>query len=314
MSLIKTNIDYPGKVVLTDIAMPIFKAQDIANDLGIKVVPTMRSSYVYHNLSTSADFQAYTPEVTTPEDITLNQKNIELVSVQLPIKLNNNDLVDTCLEAEYGNASFNEESISQAQIMNAITELVVKQGSDLMAGILVNGNTAGATSTSLDLYNGLLRQFNQDAGVIDIATPVAITPANVIDELTRIYNGASNELKRRSRQDGFFAVSYNVYDSLRSALLYDALSAAGAAMDQASGIVTFLGIKVVPVAAMAPDKAFFSYSENFRLPVTAKEDELFLKVTDMSKIDAFRDVTNARLKMRFGIGYHQSAQVVAYNI
>lgn len=76
------------------------------------------------------------------------------------------------------------------ELVSAITPAVIANFNNELDRILWRGNTAGATSTALDLIDGWEKLLTADATVIPVA-PAVITAANVIAEFEKYIQAAA---------------------------------------------------------------------------------------------------------------------------
>jgi hypothetical protein len=317
MALLKTNIDYAGKVALDEIVIPIFSGNYLVETFGARVIPSFRSTYVWHDLSTNMDMSAYECQTDEVGNITLKQNETNLCAVQLTAQLCHNDLVDTALEALYGNESFNSEKITQTDFINAALDLFIEVAKQKVDNIIINGDSEGTTNTSLDLCDGYLKLWENDASVQKVTSPVAITESNVLAEMNRLYLQISKKLKGSSKKSGLkIAVAQNVMDAYLFKVTQAGSGVGTFQFDPTSGVtrVAYLGIEVVAITALPDNTMFATYSDNLGVVYSAKSDETTVNITDMSISDAFNDNVRMRIKTRFGVGYRHGADIAVYGI
>lgn len=167
----------------------------------------------------------------------------------------------------------------------------------------------GATPTNVQ--NGIMAIAQADANTVKVGSPVAITAANVIAEMTRLYQAAPIAVAQSS--DARFYVSYEVYRHYVVALATTSGNA-NFNLNQTPGVAENLGIFGVPVIPvnLGGSDMIFTHTKNIFMATDLLSDLNQINIVDMSK-------TTAEAKVRFmarfraGWNYAVSSDVAIYN-
>jgi hypothetical protein len=168
------------------------------------------------------------------------------------------------------------------------------------------GNTATA-SYPLSLVDGLEKQLLADGAVIDVAATASITSANVIAELTKVYNAIPNAII--DAEDLRIFISPSVHRAYRQAL---ASASSEAYYMQNYGELHFLNVKL----SVAPGIS------TFRMVAARKSNLLLLTdlMSDFEDVSVLpqKSVTGVPVvrmigEFKFGVGYIFGSEVVFYN-
>jgi hypothetical protein len=236
---------------------------------------------------------------------TLAQKSFEVE----PIKIN----------LEYCKRTFETNYLSQllrpgsntAEVMPTsveqylLGEVANKVSADLEQ-LVWKGDT-GTASYPLSLYDGLEKQLLADANVIDVGATASITSANVIAELSRVYDAIPTQILRK--EDLRLFVSSSIFRSYRQAL---AAASSEAFYMQNYGELHFLDLKIVEAPGLSVKKMVAAQKANLLLLTDLMsdfEDVKILPQADVTGVPVVRMIA----EFKFGTGYVYGSEIVFYN-
>ena len=162
---------------------------------------------VVRKLVDSITFANATCDFTPTGTVTLTERILTLEKFQVHRQLcKNTFLIDwSAKEEQNGNL---HASLTDALIANVLAGVAANNERLIWQGV---NATAGE-------YAGFETLFLADAAVLDVATPEAITSANVIEEMGRLVLTLPPRV-RRATEKPIIAVSSNVAEAYRSAIL-----------------------------------------------------------------------------------------------
>jgi hypothetical protein len=162
---------------------------------------------VVRRLVDNITFEAPTCDFTPLGTVALSERVLTLEKFQVQRNLCKNDfLKDWESSAEQNN-----------ELHASLTDAII---ANVLAGIAANNERVmwqGVNATTGE-YAGFETLFLADAAVLDVATPEAITSANVIEEMGRLVLTLPTRV-RRATEKPVIAVSSNVAEAYRSAIL-----------------------------------------------------------------------------------------------
>jgi hypothetical protein len=151
-----------------------------------KLIPNVKSKIKLAKLDLGNILQDADCTFSATGEGTLSQKSFEVE----PIKINLSYCKRT-FETDYLSQLMrpgsNNPEVMPAAIENYLLDQVAKQTSNDLEKITWAGDTASATYP-LMRADGLIKKFLADASVIDVATPVALTSANIVAQIGRTYD------------------------------------------------------------------------------------------------------------------------------
>jgi hypothetical protein len=162
---------------------------------------------VVRKLVDSITFANATCDFTPTGTVTLTERILVLEKFQVHRQLCKKDFLADW-EAKSEQDGFLHASLTDALIAN------------VMAGVAANNERLmwqGVNATAGE-YAGFETLFLADAAVLDVATPEAITSANVIEEMNRLVLTLPTRV-RRATEKPVIAVSSNVAEAFRTAIL-----------------------------------------------------------------------------------------------
>jgi len=309
MALLTTNIDYAGKFV-NEIMQKIFVETPFYKTFGARQIVAIKSKYFYFDISNSFEFAPYEccPTVL-PGNITLNQRTRDLCEFMMTGKVCHKDLISTAREMFYTQGMNSESIFDDTQLISALTANIIKTASEQLDDIILNGNTAGGTGTYLDLCDGLLIKWANDASVIDITSvPANITPTAIVGELNKMFVGLNPTLLYNTAKPLKIAVSIDI------ALAYQQFLASNAFMNPNAVDISlnYMGVSLIPVHKLPAATMFMTYSDNVILVTDDMNDFSQLTFKDQS-INTLCDEVHIKLQGRSGVDYGYGEYVVLYS-
>lgn len=203
-----TNIstNYVGEVAGKYIAEMIKEANTISEKL-VTVKPNVVSPQFVRKLETTDGFVDYACGWNPTGSVTLSERQLAPKKIKQDLDLCKEDFRQLWTSIEMGFSAHNDnlpKTEQEAILLSLGKGVARKVDSDIWEGDGLEGNFAG-----------LIPAFVADADVVDIATPVAITSANVEAELGRFLDGISDVLF--GAEGMVYGVSTNVIRALRRA-------------------------------------------------------------------------------------------------
>jgi hypothetical protein len=165
----------------------------------------------------------------------------------------------------------------------------------------------GDGSPQLNLCDGYLKGLLADATVIDIATPAAITPSNVLAKLAEVYAAIPPAVITNQEELRIY-VSAPVATSYRAAV---AASNTQANLTQALDF-TYLGIKMVLCPGMGTDSTMVATLRgNLIYGFDALGDSKALRAINLADTVA-TPVIRTRANMKVGFKHVNGGEIVLY--
>ena len=298
-----TNIttSYAGEFAGEYIAAALLSASTI-DDGGLTVKANIAFKEVIKKLSTSALVTAAGCDFDPTSTVTLTERIIQPVELQVNLQLCKYDFVNDW-EAQsmgYGLGQTLPPKFSDFMIAHVAAE--VAQNTEFC---IWQGDTAAATNNSFDGFEKLIAA-SAAAGDIPAAQQVALvggglTAANIITELARVVDAIPSALYGK---EDFF-----LYMGSQAAKFYvTALGGFGAAGLGANGVanmgtqwwnngsLTVNGVKIFVCPGMSNNKMYAAQRSNLYFGTGLLNSTQEVKVLDMTDLDASN---NVRMVMRF---------------
>lgn len=271
-----------------------------------KLIPNVKSKIKLGELNIGNILQAADCSFSGSGEGTLAQKSFEVE----PVKIN----------LEYCQRSFEVDYLSQLlrpgsnsdQVMPASVEAFLLEQVALKVSadteqIVWKGDT-GTSSYPLSVADGLEKQFLADGAVIDVtATASAITSANVVAELTRVYNAIPEELI--GAEDLRIFVSSAIYRAYRQAL---AATSAEVNFMQNYNELHFLDVKILKAKGMSSKKMVAAKTSNLLLLTDLMSDFEDIQILPQKSVTGV-PVVRMIGEFKFGVGYIYGSEIVYYN-
>jgi len=162
---------------------------------------------VVRRLVDNITFANATCDFTPTGTVTLTERILTLEKFQVHRQLCKKDFL----------SDWEAKSEQDGNLHASLTDAII---ANVMAGIAANNEVVmwqGVNATAGE-YAGFETLFLADAAVLDVATPEAITSANVIEEMARLVLTLPTRV-RRATEKPVIAVSSNVAEAFRTAIL-----------------------------------------------------------------------------------------------
>ena len=313
-----TNITttYAGEFAGEYIAAALLSASTI-DDGGLTVKANIAFKEVIKKLATNALVAAASCDFSPTSTITLTERIIQPVELQVNLQLCKYDFVNDW-EAQsmgYGLGQTLPPKFSDFLIAHVASE--VAQNTEFC---IWQGDTAAATNNSFDGFEKLIAA-SAAAGDIPAAQQVAavaggLLSTNIIDELSKVVDAIPAALY--GKEDLF------LYVGSQAAKLYvQALGGFGANGLGANGVanmgtqwwnngsLTVNGVKIFVCPGMSPNKMYVAQRSNLYFGTGLLNSTQEVKVLDMTDLDASN---NVRMVMRFtsAVQFGIAADLVEY--
>lgn len=160
---------------------------------------------------------------------------------------------------------------------------------------------------NLVLVDGHLKKLNADASVIKI-TAIASTTANVVAELTKVYQALPAQVRVKTKELRMFvspniAANYRIATASQNNTMY---------ITQDLGL-TFLGVKMVEDAGLPSDVAVFTTNYNLIYAFDGMSDVQELKAINLSDTTA-EPYIRTRANQKEGYFHTNGGEIVYYRI
>ena len=203
-----TNIstNYVGEVAGQYIAEMIKEANTISENL-VTVLPNVVSPQFVRKIETATGFVDYACGWAPAGSVTLSERQLAPKKIKQDLELCKEDFRQLWTSIEMGFSAHNDKLPSTEQeaiLLSLGKDVARKVDVDIWEGDGLAGN-----------FDGLIPAFVLDADVVDVATPIAITSANVEAEVGKFLDTIADEL---FGADGMvYGVSTNVIRALKRA-------------------------------------------------------------------------------------------------
>ena len=313
-----TNITttYAGEFAGDYIAAALLSASTI-DDGGVTVKANIAFKEVIKKLATDALVQSASCDFDPTSTITLTERIIEPVELQVNLQLCKYDFVNDW-EAQsmgYGLGQTLPPKFSDFLIAHVASK--VAQNTEFC---IWQGDTAAGTNNSFDGFEKLIAA-SAAAGDIPAAQQVAavaggLNAANIIDELSKVVDAIPSQLY--GKEDLF------LYVGTQAAKLYvQALGGFGANGLGANGVanmgtqwwnngsLTVNGVKIFVSPGMSANKMYVAERSNLYFGTGLLNSTQEVKVLDMADLDASN---NVRMVMRFtsAVQFGIASDLVSY--
>jgi hypothetical protein len=300
---------YAGEFARKYVAQALLSAPTIANGL-VTVKPNVKYKEVLKRVNTGSLLANATCDFTSAGTITLTERILEPKELQVNQVLCKKDFRSDWEAIEMGLSAYDTLPPTFADFI--IAEYVAKVAAENEINIWRGVEGAGA-------FNGIMTRLTADA-TLPVANEIAgttVTAANVIDEIGKIFNAIPNTLY--GREDLYIGLSTNMYKAYVLALGGFAANGVGAngfdnkGVNQVLQDLSFAGVKVVLLPALANNTAICTYVENLYFGTGLISDHNEVKLIDTG--DTLGD-QNVRLVMRLtgGVQYAIVEDIITYGI
>ena len=287
---------YSGEFSSRYISAALLSSSTI-EDGGVEVMPNVKFKSVIQRIETGSLIADGTCDFSASSNVNLTEVVIQPEEFQVNLQLCKSDFINTWESIQMGYSAFNPNGLPSSFADYLIGHVASKVAAANETNIWT-GNLGGAQAGE---YNGLETLAAADATVIDVPTPVALTAANIIDEMQRVVDLIPNALYGKE--------DLKLYVSNKAAKLYiralggfavAATSNAGSdnkgTQWYGGGSLSFGGIPIFVGRGMSDDTMMAAQSSNLFFATGLLNDYNEVRVIDMTPIDGSQ---NVRLVMRF---------------
>lgn len=271
-----------------------------------KLIPNIKSKAKLGELNIGSILHTADCSFSGSGEGTLAQKTVEVQ----PIKIN----LEYCkrtFETDYLSnilrPGSNTDEVMPASVESFLLGQVALKISADTEQIVWKGDT-GTASYPLSLVDGLEKLFLADAAVIDVsATASAITAANIVGELTRVYNAIPDQLLLNPDLRIFLPSA--LYRNYRQAL---AASSVEINFMQNYSELHFLDVKISHAPGMSSKKMVAAVKTNLLLLTDLVSDFENIQILPQGNVTGV-PVVRMVGEFKFGINYIYGSEVVFYN-
>ena len=281
--------DYIGKMI---------KGSNTLSDNLVTILPNIVSTTYLRKIETADSFVDYVCGFTPAGSITLSEYAITPKKIKWDSELCKEDFRQLWTAKEMGFSSHNDSlpATEQGAILMDMARVIARK---VDVDIWQGDNTTGK-------FNGLIPQLLADASVIDVATPVAITSANVEAELARFVDAVPDVVI--GADDLVLGVSTNVLRALKK--VQGSQARANGTFANPSEF-DFNGYTLTEIKALSSNTMVAYTKSNVTFVTGLLADHNEIKIKDMDETDLSG---NIRMKVVFtgAIGYAYGGEIVLY--
>ena len=296
-----TNIttSYAGEFAGEYIAAALLSASTI-DDGGITVKANIAFKEVIKKLATGALVTAAGCDFVPNSSVTLTERIIEPVELQVNLQLCKYDFVNDweAQQMGFGLGQSLPPKFSDFMIAHVASE--VAQNTEFN---IWQGDTAAASKNSFDGFEKLIAAavVAGDVPAAQAVTGVALNAGNIIEELSKVVDAIPAQLY--GKEDLFIYVGSAAAKYYVQALGGFAANGLGANGTNAQGTqwwnngsLTVNGVKIFVSPGLSPNKMYAAQKSNLYFGTGILNDTNVVKVLDMADLDASN---NVRMVMRF---------------
>ena len=287
---------YAGEFSSRYISAALLSSSTI-EDGGVEVMPNVKFKSVIQRIETGSLIADGTCDFSASSNVNLTEVVIQPEEFQVNLQLCKSDFINTWESIQMGYSAFNPNGLPTSFADYLVGHVASKVAAANETNIWT-GNLGGAQAGE---YNGLETLAAADATVLDVSNPIALTAANIIDEMQRVVDLIPNALYGKE--------DLKLYVSNKAAKLYiralggfavAATSNAGSdnkgTQWYGGGSLSFGGIPIFVGRGMSDDTMIAAQSSNLFFATGLLNDYNEVRVIDMTPIDGSQ---NVRLVMRF---------------
>jgi len=287
---------YAGEFAGKYISAALLSASTI-EDGGVEVMPNVKYKSVIQRIETGSLIADGTCDFSASSNVNLTEVVIQPEEFQVNLQLCKSDFINTWESIQMGYSAFNPNGLPSSFADYLVGHVASKVAAANETNIWT-GNLGGAQAGE---YNGLETLAAADATVLDVSNPIALTAANIIDEMQRVVDLIPNALYGKE--------DLKLYVSNKAAKLYiralggfavAATSNAGSdnkgTQWYGGGSLSFGGIPIFVGRGMSDDTMMAAQSSNLFFATGLLNDYNEVRVIDMTPIDGSQ---NVRMVMRF---------------
>jgi len=256
---------YAGQVA-GEYIQAVFLAADTLNNITVKT--NVPGTLVVRKITDNATgFGGETCTFSDGGTVDISQKEINLATLTLQRKL--------CKSSFYHDW---EALAAQNGDITKVSDALIATMGGVISQILETKVWQGVAGTGS--FDGFETLFLADTTVLDVATPVAITESNVLDEIKKTISTLPIRVRRAVEKPKLYIAS-NVAEAYRNAVL--ALGTGGYLYQGEAVKMTWNGqYEIVECAGMTDNRMVFTQASNLWFGTNVMSDLNNIQVVDMS--------------------------------
>lgn len=270
-----------------------------------KLIPNVKSKIKLAQLNIGNILQDADCSFSSTGEGTLDQKSFEVC----PIKINL-EYCQRTFEVNYLSELLRPGSNNAEVMPSSVESFLLEQAALKVSAdtekLVWQGNTATA-SYPLSLCDGLEKQFLADGNVIDVAGTASLTAANIIGELTKVYNAIPQELI--GEEDYRIFLSPSALRAYRQAL---AAASSEAYFMQNYSEIHFLNVRLSEAPGITANRMVAARKSNLLLLTDLMSDFEDVQVLPQKNVTGV-PVVRMIGEFKFGVGYIYGSEVVFYS-
>lgn len=296
---------YAGESAKMYIAAALLSGTTLENG-GVTVMPNVRHKSVIQKVAASGLIKNSTCDFDDQGTVAITERILQTEEFQVNTTFCTKQFVDSWESAELGVSAFTNmpSSFSDFIIANFADQIAASVETNIWTG-------TNATAGEIDGYETL---WAADADIIDVPTPIAITPANVVAKMGATLDLCPNTIY--AKDDLKLYVSKDVMKNYIRALGGLALGFGNGYENRGqmwynNQALTFDGIPIFMASGMSTNTMALAQTSNLYFGTSVLSDLNEIRVIDTSETLGDR---NARFVARFayGIQYGIGAEIVLY--
>lgn len=292
---------------------------------GALMVPTVTGRYGFGTLDLDAELAPLGVCNTDADygNIDITQRRENTCAVQLALQADHDSFVNSYFAEGYRSGTL-AKRLTDVQVSTlAITQSLLERFFERVENYLMNGAgyDAGLQVTCPD--EGLLPKLALNVPAANaVSTPVAITKANVLEQMKRLYDTLPIAVRnRKGRFEPVFALSSNIYEAAMDRY-YNPTTVSGtgpsgtiAGVNWESGEPTRIvsNKRFYQMEHLPDNTAFITWPQNIVQAIDTRADMTQLVITDL-----FPTLQCRRVRMliaaNVGVAVQRYDQVATYNI
>lgn len=298
---------YAGESAKKYIAAQLLSGTTLENG-GITVMPNVKHKSVIQKVAASGLIKNSTCDFDDQGTVAITERVLQTEEFQVNTKFCTKQFVDSWESAELGVSAF-------TNMPNSFSDFIIAHFADQIAAS-VETNIWTGTNANAGEIDGFETLWANDADIIDVANPAAVTAANVIAKMGETLDLCPNTIY--GKDDLKLYVSKDVMKNYIRALGGYALGVGANGYENKGQMwyngqaLTFDGIPIFLATGMSTNTMALAQTSNLYFGTSVISDLNEVRVIDTSETLGDR---NARFVSRFayGIQYGIGAEIVLYN-
>lgn len=302
MSSLVDSTTYTGKDALGFYSKALLGGNFISS---IKINADIKSKEKFARLDVANILSGSDCTFTAAGSATLSQKTLEVCPIKVNLEFCTRDFEVNYLSEQLKLGSNSAQT--PASFQEYLMEQIAKNIATDVDNIAINGNTATSPAGSLlDLCQGLLIQFDNDATVVDV-TGTTLSASNIIAEIAKLYNAIATTISEDVEALRIY-ISPTAAKFYRIALVnaFPALYAS----NNADLSLSYNGIQIQVVKHLPANVMFAARWDNLWFGTDLMSDLEDIKIIDMYETTG---APNVRFVANFKVGFgYEIGEEIAY--